>query len=816
MSYLNPNKAISERVNELILQMTLEEKAAQLCCVWPLSLVGKDFPDENLMHKYMKNGLGRMTQFSNMVYRTDPTQVADCANKIQKFVKENTRLGIPILFQNEALSGFLSAKATTFPTPHNLSCTWEPELIEELAKVISKEMRSVGVHQALAPVLDITQDPRWGRVHETFGEDPYLASSMGVAFVKGLQGKDLSEGVIATGKHFVGYGASEGGLNLGTVHVNERELYEIYAKPFEAAIQMGNMQAVMAAYPDIFGMPAGMNKKVLKDLLRKKMGFDGHVLSEGDGVGTFLERYHVAKDPEEAAILALEGGLDADTPVTFYYHRIPDLIREGKLNVDLLNAAVARILSAKYQLGLFENPFVDEGKTIEVYSRDISNELSQKIAVDSIVLLKNENDLLPIKKNVKSIALIGPHADNLRLLFGNYTYPTGIEMLKAFVDLDSKQSNNEDTQGELGEYNRDTFKSLFSELYSKTTIEERIRESFPGIQTLKEVLEKTAQSSVKIKYTQGCELIGKSTEGFDKAIKVASESEIVILALGDKSGWIESTCGEGKDSSTLALPGVQQKLLEEIYALGKPIVLIIFNGRPFAINWASEHIPAILFVGFPGPKGAVAIAKVLTGEINPGGKLTMTVPRNVGQVPVYYYHKQGSGYKNFSTDPISDEIFFGGYIDSPRTPLYPFGHGISYTKFEFRDLKIEYHNVPIDGEVKVSCKVKNIGEILGDEVVQLYMHDREARVTRPVQELVGFKRITLEPKKSCKVIFTVKMSQLGFLNEFDDFVVEPGNIDVLVGNSSENILLTDSFEIIGETLELIGKRSYLANVHVIK
>ncbi|HAF63063.1 MAG TPA: beta-glucosidase [Anaerolineaceae bacterium] len=808
MIYQDSTRSITERVDDLLSRMTVHEKAAQLCCVWPLVLVGKKFPDPEKLKKYMEHGIGRITQFANMGYHPTAVQVAEFSNTVQKFSKENTRLGIPVLFQNEAMSGFTAVDAACFPTPQNLGAAWLPELVEEAGDIIRQEMLAVGVRQALAPVLDITTDPRWGRIHETFGEDPYLASSMGVAFVKGLQSSDLRTGVNATGKHFLGYGVSQGGLNRAAVLLNSIDLLDTYGRPFEAAIHLADMQSVMITYSDINGVPAGVSKEVIREWLYKRMEFTGHATSEGNAFTTFVERYRVAKDFKEAAIMALEAGLDGDTPISKGYIHLPELIEQGLVKEDLLDEAVKRILTSKFKLGLFDNPFVDTGKVNEVYRSKASIDLSKKLAEASIVLLKNESGLLPLQEDKQTIALIGPHSNNIRLQFPNYSYPAAVEMLRALVDgmLQDNKTYPYFTQ-EIADLH-------FKDLLNLESTDDLIAEKFPESKSLLTAMQEHVHSKIEVLQADGCDVSGTSKDGFTEALEAAKKSDIIVMALGDSSGWVNATCGEGKDSTVLTLPGVQRELLTEISQLGKPIVLVLFNGRPYADPWMYEICQSVLLVGFPGPSSADVIVSALFGDINPGGKIVMTIPRSVGQVPIYYYHKNGSGYLMNSAYKLNDNIFFGGYVNEPRTPLYDFGFGLSYTSFNLSDLEMSCTKVPIDGEIQISCKVQNTGSRVGDEVVQLYINDLEARTTRPVKELVGFKRLTLQPGETKRVTFIMKMNQLGFTDENKEFVIEPGNMLVMVGRSSADIVLRGEFEITGEKREITHSRSYLSSVAV--
>jgi len=823
MKYTNPNQPVEDRVEDLLHRMTLEEKVAQLCCVMPHMLIGAEIPDPKLMQKYMGNGLGRMTQFATM-FVNDPREIAVFANKIQRFVLENTRLGIPVLLQNEALNGFTAVQAMNFPTPIGLASTWEPALVRRAAEVIRQEMRSVGVHQALAPVVDLAQDPRWGRIHETYGEDPYLSSAFAAAFVKGLQGDDWQSGVISCAKHFLGYSIPQGGLNMAAVRIGERELYETFARPFETAMQESGMGAVMVTYSEINGKPVGTSREIMRDLLRGKMGFNGSAICDGGSIELTVTKQHVARDMQEAAILAIEAGLDADTPITEAYYELPAAVREGVLDERYIDDAVSRVLTAKFRLGLFEKPFVDEEKVHTVFGKPAYRNLSRKLAAESIILLRNEDGLLPLK-DAGTIAVIGPHADSVRdSLFAGYTFPVALEMIKSLmrgamatmqgVADGLKSSVDGQDDGEKGKPDASGMMQMaaqFGRLVQIDDMDAFTREEY-GAVSLRAALE--MRENVRVVHAKGCDFLDSSRDGFDEAVRAAEAADVVIMALGGKSGWGENaTCGEGRDASVISLMGVQQDLLERVYAVGKPVILVLFDGRPLAIPWAAEHIPAILMAWFPGQEGGKALADVLFGKVNPGGKLPVTMPRSVGQVPVFYYHKTGSGYKAIGDDGITG--FLGkGYLNEPHTPLYPFGHGLSYTRFEFSDLRLSAQEIDSRGAIEISCVVENTGEVAGSEVVQLYFHDCEARVTRPVQELTGFRRITLQPGEKCRVTFAVKMNQLGFYNHDMRFVVEPGNMDVMIGASSEDIRLSGAFRITGETVEVMGRRSYLSQARV--
>lgn len=824
MNYKDSGLPIKKRVDDLLGQMTLDEKVAQLCCILPNMLVGKKIPDPEFLEQHLRHGLGRMTQFS-MLFWESPVEIAHFANAIQKWVADNTRLGIPLLFQNEALNGFLAIGATNFPTPINMASAWRPDLVEEAAGVIREEMRAVGVRKGLAPVVDLSQDPRWGRVYETYGEDPYLNAVNGSAFTRGLQTDDLQNGVVSCAKHFLAYSVSQAGINQAAVHIGQRDLYEKFAYPFEAMIHESGLRAVMCTYSEIDGIPVSVNPAILRDLLRDTMGFKGSAICDGSSIELCVNQQHVCRDMKEAAVMALEAGLDADTPVTDAFHHLAEAVQEGLLKIDVLDEAVSRVLTSKFELGLFENPYVEEGKVLEVFSSERGKQISQQLADESIILLKNKDDLLPLDKKLKSIAVIGPHADNLRSVFAGYSMPATLEMLKSTIKRLTKKNGaahekasmagvgdalevsevKEKSNNPMGlKQGSGLIKQMGKILFKDPNT--FIKESFNSI-TLKQAIQEHVGTATRIHYAEGCGIVDLSTKGFNKALRAANNSDVVVLALGGKSGWMDATSGEGQDRSDLNLPGVQENLLKAIVETGKPVVLVLFHGRPLTINWASEHVDAILDGWFPGQEGAKAIGSVLFGDINPSGKLAVTIPRSVGQVPIYYNHKVGSGYSKSNMGFFEHQ----GYNNEPATPLYPFGYGMSYTQFAYSSLEITPANPTTDGNVTIRCTIENIGKCIGDEVVQLYLHDREARVTRPVKELKGFKKVSLKPGQTCTVVFDVPLSLTGFYNEHMQFEVEPGNIDVLIGSSSEDIRLYGSFEMAGPVVDVMGKREYFSN-----
>lgn len=809
MNYKDSSLSVEQRVDDLLNRMTIEEKVAQLYGIMPMAFWKPGGINEARMRTLIPHGVGQISGIA-LGGSLKMKQLAEGINQIQHYLVERTRLGIPAIFHNEALNGLVAPEAVNFPTAIGLSATWSPELVEQMTDIIRRQMVAAGMRQALSPVMDVARDPRWGRVHETYGEDPYLCGAMSIAFVRGLQGKDLREGVIATGKHFLGYGFTEGGLNCATTHVGERELYECFARPFEAAIHEAGLISIMNSYSEINGIPCAASKEVLTHLLRGKMGFEGFVVSDYFAVRRLLTQFHVATDLQDAAAQALDAGLDVELPNPEAFPKLVEAVRSGRVELALVDEAVRRTLIWKFRLGLFEQPYARVEQVPALFSDLQHRALSQELANRSLVLLKNDG-LLPLPKDLKRVALIGPHADSVRAFFCWYTFPPMLEIMReaarnpqwaaqftpTFEDGQPLTPDAIDTQA---------MKNEMAELLAAEDIDVAIKKMYPSV-SVREAIRNIVSEDTEIIYARGCDVTDPSTAGFAAAVEAARQADVAVVVLGDRSTMIGGTTGEGQDRASLALPGVQQQLLEAVWATGTPVVLVLINGRPMAVSWAAEHVSAILEAWYPGQEGGPAIARVLWGEINPGGKLPVTIPRSEGQIPIYHYHKTGSGYQRPEEDTLTH------YTDIPITPLYPFGHGLSYTHFEFSNLRL---NPQVDsrGQIEIACDVTNVGKRAGDEVVQLYLHDRHARVTRPVQELAGFKRISLTPGATCTVTFTVKMCQLGFYDHHMRFVVEPGMVDVMIGSSSSDIRLRGEFEITGEVVEVMGNRAFTSQVQV--
>jgi beta-glucosidase len=758
-AYRDPKLSVPERVEDLLERMTLDEKIAQLGSVWVFQLLdgGALAPDK--AEELMRHGLGHVTRVSG-ASNLDSGAAARVANSIQEFLVNETRLGIPAIIHEEICSGLMARDSTVFPQAIGVASTWEPALAEAMADLVRAQMRAMGAHQGLSPVLDICRDPRWGRAEETFGEDPYLVASMGVAFVRGLQGHQPAEGVLATAKHFVGYGASEGGLNWAPAHIPARELHEVYLHPFEAAVKTADLKSVMNGYHELDGVPCAADGDLMTGLLRETWGFDGSVVSDYFSVRQLANYHHLAADGVEAASIALSAGLDVELPSTDCYgNPLLEAIQSGAVSHETVDSAVRRVIGAKFELGLFEGPFVEPGEAASVVDVPLHQELARRIARKSMVLLKNDG-VLPLSPDVGSMAVIGPNANTARNMFGDYTYPAHIESL-----LEMRHREN-------------VFSIPFPDHAD-------VDDPTPNFPTVLDALRE--RFGTRVRHATGCDVQGDSRDDFDEAVETAAGAEVAVLVMGDKAGLTEDcTSGEGRDRSSLDLPGAQEDLIRAVVATGTPVVLVLIAGRPTASAWAHENCAAVISAWLPGQEGAAAIAEALTGEVNPGGKLAMSHPRNVGQIPVYYGHKVSGGRSHWK----------GDYVDGPAGPLYPFGHGLSYSSFELSQIGATNGEVGWNHTVTVTAVVTNTSQRDGDEVVQLYVRDPAASVTRPVLELKAFTRVELAAGRSAGITFNLPVGQLGFHDRDLRYVVEPGRIDVFVGTSSVDLVEAGSFTVV--------------------
>jgi beta-glucosidase len=746
-AYRNPKLSVERRVKDLLSRMTLKEKAAQMLCIWQQkgnTLVdekGRFDPQKAKAHFKDRTGLGQVGRPSDAAGGLNARDMAELTNDIQKFFMENTRLGIPVVFHEECLHGQAAVDATSFSQPIGLGATFDPELVRQLFELTAAEARARGTHQALTPVVDVAREPRWGRIEETFGEDPYLVSRLGIAAVRGFQGDATfqdKQHVIATLKHFAAHGQPESGTNCAPANVSERVLREVFLYPFKEALEKGGAISVMASYNELDGVPSHANNWLLRDVLRKEWGFKGYVVSDYFAVRELQERpelfgNHLAEDRPQAAALAAQAGVNIELPDPDCYPYLAELVRKGVLKESLIDELVAPMLAGKFRLGLFEDPYVDPAVAEQIVGCDVHRELALQAARETITLLKNDGGLAPLDpQKIKTIAVIGPNAD--RVMLGGYS-------------------------GVPKHY---------------TTLLQGVRDR--------------VGSSVKILYHEGCRItIGGSWQQDDvtasdpaedrksiaEAVKVARRADVVILAVGDneqtsREAWALNHLG---DRASLDLVGLQDELVDAIAATGKPIIAVLFNGRPISIRNLTAKATAIFECWYLGQEAGRALAEALFGDINPGGKLPITIPRSVGHIPAYYNHKPAAR---------------RGYLFDDVTPLYSFGFGMSYTQFQSGKLRLKKSTLGKNESTAVRVDVTNTGPRAGDEVVQMYIRDKVSSVTRPVKELKGFQRITLAPGQTKTVLLEIAPEHLAFYNIDMKYVVEPGEFEIMVGNSSRD------------------------------
>jgi len=721
--YKNAKLPIEQRVTDLIGRMTLKEKILQLDMFSGKDVYGfngheaTEYSEEITARMMGNTGIGS-------IHDLYPVTV-DIANKIQKYAMGKTRLGIPVLFIEEGLHGYSGKGSTSFPIPIELSSAWDTSLVRQVGHVIATETRAHGVDMILGPVLCLPHDPRWGRVEETYGEDPYLDALNGVAMVKGLQGKKLNDNnaVIAEPKHFAVHGIPEAGSNTAPVNIGEREARSTYLYVFEKAVKEGGAMGIMAAYSEIDGVPCVDNKWLLTDVLRREWGFKGFVLSDLGAIRMSLQNHAVAANSSDALSQTFNAGLNMqfyDFGHADFIKAVTSSINNKTLSLTQLNKTVADILRVKFMLGLFDHPYTDPALISEAFHTQAHQALSLKAATEGICLLKNDQSLLPIN-NAKSIAVIGPLAES--------TY--------------------------LGGYSNEEDKAI----------------------SILEGLKQRVGNTMQVSYEPGYQLDGKQAGLQDKAVELVKKSDVAVVVLGEETNIV----GEGKDRAELDLSEQQMSLIKAIHATGKSVVVVLSNGRPITINWVAKNIPSVLETWFGGEKSGLAVADVLLGNVNPSGKLPITFPRSVGQIPFYYDHKPTSYHK---------------YVDEQSTPLFAFGHGLSYTTFDYSDMHISPAIIPVNGTAEVSVRVKNSGKFEGTEVAQLYIRDEVSSVTTPIMALKGFSRINLKPGESGIVKFKIGPEHLSLWNREMKRVVEPGMFKIMVGSASDDIRLTDSLKVI--------------------
>lgn len=772
-------------VQEILEKLTPEQKLAQLNCMF----VGGQVPVE-ILHRF-PNGLGEISVLP-AGNRKEENMAA--AEEEQKIVMEHC--GIPALRHNEAVTGLMTADGTIFPSAIGLGATWNPETVKSMADIIRKQMVSVGMRQALSPVMDVARDPRWGRVGETYGEDPTLCAAMSVAFTKGLQSDDLESGVIATGKHFLGYSMSEGGLNMAVNPIPPRELREVYAKPFQAAITEAGLGSVMNSYGVIDGEMVIASEEILTKLLRGEMGFDGVVVSDYMSINKMTD-LKISAAPELAGIQALIAGLDSELPIPYGYRPgILERIQEDETARAAFDRAVRKVIEAKRKLGLFTNPAGRKEMLDEAYDRKQTEPCALQAARESIVLLKN-NGILPLTKEPGKIAVIGSHADSFRLLFGCYTYPAVVDRdisgaMSDMAGMESIQREKTENPNQMPYFQGSKIRG------TSDVVEETLKQEFKErTLTIIEAI-KAKCPDAEIRYEKGCDVAGNDRSGFAAAEQAAKEADLVILIGGGKYGWGSNcTTGEGIDTDRIGLPGVQEELAERIYAAGTPAIYVHMDAKPLSSEFIDTHYDAVLENWYPGDTGGKALADVLFGDYNPAGRLPMTAARNTGQIPIYSSQKNGSGYHG------GNGMVLCKYAEGEKTPLHYFGEGLSYTEFAYSDLKVQ-ETAASDASVEISCVVENIGGRDGEEVVQVYVTDEMACMLRPAQELAGFCRVKLKAGERKRIHFSMRTDQFAFLDQKMRWIVEAGTMTVKVGSSSKDIRLTGAFEIT-ETSYIDGK-----------
>ena len=744
--YRQPQLTFEERVADLLGRMTLDEKVAQVKCP---AFLERDLRDEQEISRrrqarqLTKDGLGGLLVISGLTYQTvKPSECARFLNAFQKFLREQTRMGIPVLVVGEGLHGFVGRDATSFPQAIALASTWDLDLIHQVFSVAAAQARARGTHHFNAPSLDVAREPRWGRTESSYGEDPYLAARIGVTAIKALQGQGPTidkQHVISALTAFAGHGQPEGGRNIAPANISERTLREFLLPSFQAGIMQGGAQAVMPSYNEVDGVPSHANRWLLQKILREEWGFPGYAISDLDGVEHLINRHHVAGTPEDAGRMALEAGIDIEISIEGKsFNTLAQQVRDGRIAEATLDRAVGRVLRAKFLLGLFDDPYVDPDNADAICGLPVNRKLALQAAQKAIILLKNQDHVLPLDRTrFKSIAVIGPNAATVR----------------------------------LGDYNGIP----------------------PYTASLLEGIRKKVGSSIQVNYAQGCAITEGQPTGWQdrniippdpkldeqriaEAVALARTADLAVVAVGDN----EQTSGVACDRDSLDLVGRQDDLVKAVVETGKPTIVVLIAGRPASIHYIAAHVPAVVGCWFLGQETGNALADVLFGDYNPGGKPPITFPQNVGQLPAYYNHKPSAEHP---------------YLLTVNEPLFPFGWGLSYTTFKYEGLRLDPPQIGPEGKTTASVDVTNTGKVAGEEVVQLYIRDQVSSVTRSVKELKGFRRIELAPGETKTVQFELGPEALSFWNQNMQWVVEPGLFNVMVGGNSRD-LITTVFEVV--------------------
>ena len=799
--YLNSTLSPASRAEDLLDRMTLEEKMAQVNCV--LVPIGK----EEKVAEYCKYGIGEISTLEVRMLKS-AKEAVNFQRKIQTMIMENSPHHIPAIFHMEGLCGAFIQDATSFPSGIGRASSWDPELEQKIGQIVARQENAAGFTHTLAPVLDISRDSRMGRQGETYGEDPVLAAAMGTAYTRGIQESGLeipverenfdeadqtSVGMVncgeagrssikryseAVAKHFMGFHNSEGGIHGADSRTPRRLMEEIYGKPFQAAIREANLRGVMPCYCTFDGEPASASRMLLTKILREEMGFDGLAVSDYGAVENIHKVQKMYESVTEAGLHAMEAGMDVEMPSCAAYNaELEEWFQSGKADIGVLDRAVRRVLEAKFRMGLFEQPFALEEEEFEkVFYRKEDEEITLQAARESLVLLKNDG-ILPVRGNVRKIAVIGCHAANARSFFGGYTHLSMVEAVHAVANSIAgigEAASNQEKEVPL---------ILGTQIQSDETEEfdQILRQIKPGCRSLlKELRERLAD--VEICYAYGYPAAGNDMSHHEEALGLIREADLCIMTLGGKHGSCSvATMGEGVDGTDINLPECQEAFLRKAAALKKPMIGIHFNGRPVSSDAADAHLNALVEAWNPSEKGAQALVDVLTGAYNPSGKMPVSTAFNAGQIPVYYNHPNGSAWHQ------GESIGFANYVDMPHTPRYFFGYGLSYTTFAYSGFCCDRKEVRPDEPFRISVTVENTGEVAGTEIVQLYLKDVYASMTRPVMELAGFIRVDLESGESADVTFTAEPSQLAFLDREMKWKIEAGTIQAMIGASSADI-----------------------------
>jgi beta-glucosidase len=744
--YQDPTQPIRARVDDLISRMTLKEKVGQLNmpCVY-VEQLGNSIPAKLAACRRFAEGTytdeigpaGGFFTLADQILHEGARQQADYFNELQSIALKKTRLQIPLLQTEEGTHGAMFPGATIFPEGLGIGCTFDIDLVKSIYATAAAEARSVGIHQLCTLVLEPNRDPRMGRNAEGYSEDPFLVSRIAEAIVYGAQGKNLAadDHVVTVFTDFPGQSEPASGLERGAVEVSERRLREIFLPPWIAGLTKAGGLGVMAGYPEVDEVVTHGSEKLLTKMLREELGFEGLVLSEGGGFSTLIYE-NIVTTQKEAGALGIKAGVDLNiTYEPAYMKPLIENVEEGRVSMALIDRAVRRVLTQKFKLGLFEHPYVDPERGGKVIHTKAHQDLSLRTAREGMVLLKNDQNLLPLKKDLESIAVIGPNANAKYSQLGDYT-----------------------TQAIL-----------------------------QHVVTILEGIKGKVAPSTRVEYVKGCEVVGGDKNGFAAATQAAKNAQIAVVVVGERMGQESEfrTDGESWDIASLDLTGYQEDLIKAVYETGIPTVVILINGRPLSTRWTSEHVPAILEAWLPGERGGEAVADILFGDCNPSGHLAISVPRHSGQLPIYYDFK-----------PAKASRMGRGYVDMPATPLYPFGHGLSYTKFDYSNLRLKPEQLRPEGQLEVSVDVKNSGEREGDDVIQLYLHHVTGSVATPVKQLKGFQRVALKPGDLKTITFTLTPEELALLNQDMHWVVELGALDILIGASSQDIRLKGRVQVV--------------------